>query len=50
MVEDGRDAAHVDADCGVDAAGADSAAEPLVECAAVCDGVWVGDFGDGVWG
>ena len=39
---DGGYAAHVDADRGKDAAGADSAAEPLVECAAVCDGAGLG--------
>ena len=46
----GEYAAYVDADCGEDAAGADSAAEPLVECAAVCDGAGAGDFGDGLRG
>ncbi len=45
--DDGEYAAYVDADRGEDAAGADSAAEPLVECAAVCDGAGAGDVGDG---
>ena len=32
MVGDGNNPAHVDADCGEDTAGADSATESLVEC------------------
>src|ERR1700730_16601237 len=46
---DGEYAAYVDADRGEDTAGADSAAKPLVERSAVCDGAWAGDVGDGLW-